>query len=79
MKKLWEFKVVYRRSDELSNREHYFNAKDHQEAEEFHNNSVARHKSDKVSYSLVSISRKCPYSNKWFTKENDNSCDYIQK
>jgi hypothetical protein len=72
MEKLWEFKVEYKRSDEVSIREHYFNAKTYEQAEAFHNNSVARHKSGKTSCSLISISRKCPYSNKWLTKEEDS-------
>mgnify|MGYP001603076449 CR=1 FL=1 len=72
MEKLWEFKVEYKRSNEVSTREHYFNAETYEQAEAFHNNSMARHKSDKVSYSLICISRKCPYSNKWLTKEEDS-------
>ena len=68
MKKIWEFKVVYKRNDEVSSMEHYFNAESYEEAEEFHNEVISRHGNGCV---VVSVERKCPYSNKWFLKEED--------
>ena len=72
MKNLWEFKVKYKRNNEVYVREHYFNAKTYEEAEGFHNETISRHGND---CELISVERKCPYSNKWFLKEDDFSLE----
>ena len=73
MKKIWEFRVAYKRKREVSPRTHYFNCESYAQAELYHNEAIARH--DQKA-ELVSIERKCPYSNKWLKEDED---EFFQK
>ena len=73
MKKIWEFRVAYKREREVSPRTHYFNCESYAQAELYHNEAIARHDQQAE---LVSIERKCPYSNKWL-KEDDEFANKV--
>ena len=69
MKKIWEFKVEYKRNSEIDTRAHYFNAESYEEARLYHNEAMTRHKQ---TAEILSVERKCPYSNKWVREDGDN-------
>ena len=68
MKKIWEFKVEDQRNNAVITRFHYFNAESYEQAEMFHYEVISRHGNN---CQLISVTRKCPYSNKWFSRDQD--------
>jgi hypothetical protein len=76
MNKIWEFKVEYKIDNELDVRNHYFSAESYEEAKGYHDETISRHKQ---TSELLSVERKCPYSNKWVKEDDDNFLKDLKK
>ena len=74
MERVWEYRIKYNAGsfESVLNSYHYYNAENAIQALQFHDLTMKR---NGVSSRLISVERKCPYSNKWIDETRINMED----